>query len=194
MPITQTPRAKEFIQLLRSRLSNETVSHCIFTAEYMTSFSAQAGISNDQAVIAGLLHDLCKDMSDTDLLARAGTYGVAVSDTQRAKPGLLHGPVAAEECRRKLGIEDQEIYDAIYWHTTGRPGLGKVGLALFFADFAEPLRRIPEAEEARDLLRERGFPFALRYAAAEKLDHIRTKHHVDPLTEEFFVWLKTADL
>jgi predicted HD superfamily hydrolase involved in NAD metabolism len=192
MPIIQTPRAKEFIHLLWARLAPETASHCIFTAEFMTSYADQAGITVDQAVTAGLLHDLCKGRSGPDLLAAAEEYGIVPNEAQRAWPALLHGPVAAEESRRTLGIQDDAIYEAIYWHTTGCPGMGRVGLALFFADFAEPLRKFPEAVEARELLRERGFRFALRYAAAEKAMHIRQKKHVDPVTERFHAWLQTA--
>ena len=164
--------------------------HCIFTAEYMASFAAKASITNDEAVTAGLLHDLCKGMSDAELLAAAQEYGLTVNDAQRRKPRLLHGPVAAEECRRKLGIAGEAVYDAICWHTTGRPGLGKLGLALYLADFAEPSRTFPGAEEARRILRKQGFEPALRYVSERKFEHVRTKPDADPVTEAFHAWLE----
>jgi predicted HD superfamily hydrolase involved in NAD metabolism len=187
--IVQSARAKEFIQLLRDRATDRTMQHCVFTAEYMASLPPEAEITNDEAVAAGLLHDLCKDMDGQKLLGAAGRYGIAISDTQQRSPGLLHGPVAAEECRRNHGIDDERIYEAIYWHTTGRPGLGRLGLALYLADFAEPSRNFPEAAEARRILRVEGFVPALRYVSARKLEHIRKKPHADPLTEAFHVWL-----
>jgi predicted HD superfamily hydrolase involved in NAD metabolism len=191
VPIIETARAKEFVSLLRARVSDHTLRHCIFAAEYMASFAAQAEISNDEAVAAGLLHDLCKGMADAELLAAANEHGIVLNDTQRLKPGLLHGPVAAEECRRDLGIADQAVYDAIYWHSTGHPEWGKVGLALYVADFAEPSRTFSEAQEARRILRREGFTPALRYVSARKLEHVRTKLHVDPTTEAFHAWLTT---
>ena len=193
MPIIETARAKEFVSLLRARVSDYTLRHCIFAAEYMASFAAQAEITNDEAVTAALLHDLCKGMADAELLAAANEHGIVLNDTQRLKPGLLHGPVAAEECRRALGIEDQAVCDAIRWHTTGRPEWGKVGLALYVADFAEPSRASLEAAEARRILRSDGFKAALGYVSARKLEHVRTKPHVDPVTEAFHAWL-TAEL
>jgi HD superfamily phosphohydrolase YqeK len=189
VPITQTRRAKEFVHLLRNRVAGETASHCIFTAEFAASYADQAGITNDQAVTAGLLHDLWRGADDAALLEAAAKYGITVTEAQGFQLGLLHGPVAAEECRRELAIEDPEVYEAIYWHTTARPGFGRVGLALYVADFAEPSRRFPEAREARALLRAKGFHAALKYVATKKLEHVRTKPHVDPITEAFHAWL-----
>jgi len=191
MPIIKAPRAKELVKLLRERVSDKTASHCIFTAEFMSSFAEQAGVTNDQAVTAGLLHDLCKGMDAAEYLARAEEYGLAIGDAQQSNPKLLHGPVAAEECRRELGVDDEAVYEAIFWHTTGRPGLGRLGQALFLADFAEPTRRFPEAAEARALLRSEGLRPALLYTARRKIGHVRTKPHVDPVTEAFHQWLES---
>jgi len=186
------PRAKEFIKLLREKVSDETARHCVFTAEFMSSFAEAAGIEHDQAITAGLLHDLAKDRDDNALLAAAQTYGIAVTEAQRCKPGLVHGAVGAEECRRTLGITDEAVLEAITWHTTGRPGLGKVGQALFLADFAEPSRVIPAAAEAREILRQEGFRSALLFVARSKAGHVRGQPCADPLTAAFEAWLETV--
>jgi len=189
-PLLQTDRAEELVRLLRERLRGKTVNHSISTARFMASYATEAGITAGQALTTGLLHDLCKDMRGHALLAAAEAYGIEVSDIQRLKPKLLHGPVAAEECRRSHLIDDDAVYEAIYWHTTGRPGLGKLGLALYLADFAEPLRRISEAAEARSMLEAEGFHKALLFASNAKLDHLRKKGVHDPTTGRFQAWLE----
>jgi len=189
MPIVDSPRAKEFVHLLRERLSEQTVSHSIFTAALMASFAAEAGITNEQAVTAGLLHDLYKDADDATVLATAEKWGIVPSETQRNNPGLLHGALAAEECRRNLGVTDSTVLEAIEWHTTGKPGLGPVGLALYLADFAEPSRRHGVAAEAREILRREGFRKALFYTSEKKLEHVNSKRDTDPMTVEFHRWL-----
>ena len=184
-----SPRAKEFVKLIRERLSGRTVSHCIFTAALMQSFASEAGITNDQAVTAGLLHDLYKDADDEMALDMAGKYEIVVTESQRRRPALLHGALAAEECRRNLGVKDEAVLEAIAWHTTGKAGLGPVGLALYLADFAEPSRTHEEAAEARRILRARGYKAALLYASDRKLEHVNSKEHIDPNTVEFHRWL-----
>jgi len=187
--IGDVPKGRELALTVRQYAGEATVSHCVFTAEFMLSFAEQAGITREQAVQAGLLHDLHKDDSDEALLTAAARYGIVPNAVQRAHPALLHGPVASADCRLNFGLADEEVLEAIYWHTTGRPELGAVGLALYFADYAEPLRRFPDAVKAREMLRQEGFRRALRFAVDSKLTWIRTRAHVDPVTEQFHAWI-----
>lgn len=190
MPVVDMPQSKEYLLCLRERLSDEKVSHCVFTAEYLSSFAASLGISHDEAVTAGLLHDFCRDLNKEEMLQQARAYRIPISESQMEKPSLLHGPVSAEMCRREFGISEA-VYEAIYWHTTGRPGLEILGQALYVADFAEPTRKYPEAAEARTHLRKQGFEAALLYVAEMKIVFCQDKKVVDPNTQAFLLWLKT---
>ena len=154
----------------------------------MLSAAEAAGISGEQAVTAALLHDLCKAMKPEALAERAKSYGI----TQFLDlPNLLHGPVAAEECRRELGVRDEEVIDAIRWHTTGRAEWGRVGQTLFYADFSEPRRPHPQAAEARRILAERGFDAALRYVVEQKFHYLKKKNFTpDPNSQAFEEWVK----
>lgn len=190
MPIASMPRYKEFLQLIRERLSDEKVSHSIFVAEYAASLAVKAGVPHDEIVTAGMLHDLCRNQSAEVLLTRARGYGIDISEAAFEMPLLLHGPVAAEECRDELGIWDDDVYDAIFWHTTGRAGLGRIGQLLFLADFSEPTRKFPEAAQARTLARTAGFEAALIYAARAKLDYLQSSAVIDHNLEDFLRYVE----
>ncbi len=190
MPIAKTPQFKEYLRRLRERLTDDKISHCIFTAEYLSSFAATVGLDHDEAVTAGLLHDFARDLKKEAFLQQARLLHLPISESQLQKPSLLHGPVAAELCRNEFGISDA-VHEAIYWHTTGRPGLGPLGQALYVADFAEPTRKFPEAAEARARLRKEGFNAALLYVAQQKILINRNKPVIDPNTEVFYLWLKS---
>ena len=192
MSPADAPLRNAAVRLLHSSfLSEKTHMHCIATAYYMEELAGLVPLDPDEAWIAGLLHDICKARDEASLLASAQEYGIPINEAQRQKPKLLHGPVAAEKCRRLLGISDA-IYEAIYWHTTGHPGLGPMGLALFFADFSEPLRTHAHSVKACEMLYEAGFERALRFVADRKLEHILTKRHVDPETRAFHAWLTSV--
>lgn len=190
MPIAKDPRYKEYLHLLRARLPEKKVSHCIFVAEYLSSFAPGLGMDHGEAVAAGLLHDLCRAVPGEELLQKARAYRLPLGELQLERPLLLHGPVAAEELRREHDVRAEPVYEAIYWHTTGRPGLGRLGQALILADFAEPTRPYPEAAQAREMLRKRGFEAALLYAVHAKLDYVRRKHAADPDGPAFYLWLE----
>ncbi len=183
------PRAAEFLALIEARLREKTFRHSVATTHLMLSTADGLGVTPEQAVTAGLLHDLGKSAKGPELLERAEAYGLYISDSQRDYPKLLHGAVAAEECRRDLGITDEAVLEAICWHTTGRPGLGNLGQALYLADYSEPLRPHPDASVARAILDTDGFMAALLFVSTQKLAYVRTKPHVDPATEAFHAWL-----
>lgn len=191
--IYKLPRAQEFRDLIEDCLPGKTFRHVLSVTEFAVSFAEDHSIPLQPLVWAGLLHDYCKAIKGKKLLALAQEYNLEITPTQREKPILLHGPVAAEKARRTLNVTDSEVYDAIYWHTTGHPRLGPVGLALYIADFAEPLRARPEAAIARNILAEHGFLPALRYVAETKLAYVKTKDNVDPMTQDFVDWLRDMD-
>lgn len=182
-------RADEYVALLEARLPPRTLAHTLSVAKYMESLSESLELSYESAVTAGLLHDLEKGAPKERLLRKAHDYSLNILPSQRENPKLLHGPVAAEKCRRELGLTDNAAYEAIYWHTTGRPGLGLTGLALYFSDYAEPLRHRPEAAHAREICEKDGFFRALYFVASQKVQYIRTRTHIDPISEKFFEWI-----
>lgn len=182
-----TPRAVEFLALIRERLPERTYKHTLSVAQTALGAAEAAGVAAEQAVTAGLLHDLCKPLKPDALAEKAKRYGI----TQYLDvPNLLHGPVAAEEARRELGVHDEDVIDAIRWHTTGRAEWGRVGQVLFYADFSEPRRPHPQAAEARRILAEQGFNAALRYVVEQKFQYVKNKYTPDPNSQAFEAWVK----
>ena len=186
----QAGRASEYVEYLRGRVGKRRMDHSISVARMLYVVAGDLELNADRAVAAGLLHDSCKGVKNRAMLDMAHGYGIAINAIQEDKPNLLHGHVAAEICKSDLGIDDPEIYEAIYWHVTGRPGLGLLGQALFFADFSEPSRRHPLSTAARAVYDEHGFAGALRFAAQGKLAYLAEKGAaIDPQTQAFHDWL-----
>jgi len=95
---------------------------------------------------AGWLHDALRDAPRERMLPW-------VDAPFRGMPAaFLHGPAAAGRLAID-GIQDDELLDAIRYHTLGRSRLGVLGRALIAADFLEPGRRT--LQERRASLRQR---------------------------------------
>ena len=60
---------------------------------------------------------------------------------------MLHGPAAAEKLITQ-GEERGEVIDAIRFHTVGSPTWGRLGRALYMADYLEPGRKFSRADRA----------------------------------------------
>jgi len=92
---------------------------------------------------AGVLHDALRDAPEPELRALAAEDGMA--DVERAPADLLHGPAAAARLAR-AGETRADLLDAVRWHTLGSATWGRVGRALYLADFLEPGRKFAVAD------------------------------------------------
>lgn len=95
---------------------------------------------------AGLLHDVLRDAEPRTL------RGSLPARFQDLPDPVLHGPAAARRLQEE-GVEDEELLEAIAFHTLGWPEFGPLGCALYSADFLEPGRRFQK--EWREGLRMR---------------------------------------
>ena len=185
-------RLKTYQNLLRDRLPEKRLLHCLSVASQAMEIGVPLGLDSMALQTAGLLHDLCRALDNETMLAQARMFGIPIDSVSLQKPMLLHGPVAAAWCQRELGINDAGVIEAIYWHTTGSPGMGRLAQVLYVADFCEPLRKYPEAAEAREVLRLEGFDAALRYTARTKYEFARKKEVSHPGTTAFWNWVQAG--
>ncbi|HEY2025655.1 MAG TPA: hypothetical protein VGG78_01515 [Gemmatimonadaceae bacterium] len=89
---------------------------------------------------AGVYHDALRDASEAELLALAPH----LPDYTGA---MLHGPAAAERMIQD-GERRSELLDAVRFHTVGSERWGRLGRALYMADYLEPGRKFSRVDRA----------------------------------------------
>ena len=145
----------------------------------------------DQALIAGLLHDCAKGLSSEKKIKLCEKYNLEISESEKKNPGLLHAKLGAYLASSKYDIEDQEIIDAITYHTTGRPNMTLLDKIVYIADYIEPNRN-----EAPNLPEVRKLAFVdldecLYVILKDSLVYLQTKNEViDPMTEQTYLYYK----
>ena len=135
----------------RERLSNKRYAHTLRVAGTAERLAELHGLDPKKARLAGLLHDAAREKGKEELLQVADEQGIAMSEFECRQPILLHGPVAAELAREDLGVEDEEVLEAVRAHTTGEPEMSPIALVLYIADKIEPGRDQPGVEDLRKL-------------------------------------------
>ncbi len=110
----------------------------------------------EKALLATLAHDVARAMKGEQLLQRASELGVPVDPVEQQVPLLLHGPVGAELLRQVDGLEDDEIHQAVCWHSTAHPDLCDTAKVVFLADKMDPRKahRFPQMPKVRELAME----------------------------------------
>ena len=98
---------------------------------------------------AAILHVCTKYFTYERQLALCERYGIPLSPLERATDKLLHAKTGAALAKYVFGMDD--LYDAIFYHTTARAGMSLEEKLLYLADYMEPCRNFPEVGELRRL-------------------------------------------
>lgn len=176
----------------RERLSEKRYAHTLRVADTAEHLARVHALDPKRARLAALLHDSAREMGKDELLRIADEESIVTSVLEREKPMLLHGPVAAKLAGRDLGVEDEEVLEAVRTHTTGEPEMGPLALTLYVADKTEPNRDQPGVEKLRKLAHQ-----SLQRAATIALEdsisyNERRGNPTHPKSREALEWLGDA--
>lgn len=124
----------------QENLSAERYEHSVRVSETAAFMCDLYGLDSDSGRLAGIAHDICKEIPRDEMEALACEDGLPFDEFEKKKPSLLHGRAAAVKIRRDFGITDSDVIEAVANHTCGKPGLCDLGKILFVADKIEPGR------------------------------------------------------
>lgn len=141
----------EITEYLKKNLSEKRFNHTMGVAQTAKSLAEKWGEDSSRAFLAGLVHDCAKEIPYDRTISLLEKSGYIPDETELAATGLLHAPLGAVFARDVFGIEDEDVLDAVRYHTTGRVGMTLLEKIIYVADFAEPTRHYKEAEELREL-------------------------------------------
>lgn len=123
-------------------LSSKRYIHTLGVAYTAAALAMAHGESMENALMAGLLHDCAKSMHGSELVAICEKARLNVTAAERSNPtALLHAKAGAYLAQHKYGVNDDDILNAVRYHTTGRPDMSRLEKILYIADYIEPNRK-----------------------------------------------------
>ena len=131
-------------------LKPSRVAHVIGCEAEAVQLAKRWGEDPENAAEAGILHDITKKLVLSDQLILCRKYGIINDNAEERNFKLLHAKTGAAVARALFGISD-EVYNAIRWHTTGKPDMTLLEKIIYMADYIEPNRDFPGVEELRKL-------------------------------------------
>ncbi len=185
-------RIKEYAKTV---LSEKRFAHTVNVAEEARRIAVLWGADADKAYLAGIIHDIAKEVPKSQALEALTRYGYNPDETERLNPELLHGKLAAYIAKDKFGIDDEEVLSAVAYHTTGRPAMSLLEKIIYVADFTEPGRCYPEADEIRRLA-DQNLDKAVLYQADMVIKFIVDKGrplHVDTVNTRNYFLMKLKE-
>lgn len=131
-----------------SYLKHQRIPHVLGTEQEAIRLAERYGADVHKARVAALLHDCTKRLNEQEQKALCDHYGIELDELEQKALKLLHAKTGASIARDVFGVDD-EIYTAIYWHTTGHADMTKLEKIMYLADYIEPNRDFPGLDKLR---------------------------------------------
>ena len=166
---------KKELDQLRSDISEKRYIHSANTTVMALELNKQYNFDVEKVYVAAMLHDCGKNTEK---------YSYLCGDKYKdANYKILHQYVGYEVLQSVYDLHDEDILNAVKYHTTGRPNMSDFEKLICISDFVCLGRDYPGVEEERRLSYESVENEFLRYV---KLEYEMHKDKSDPLAVETY--------
>lgn len=140
----------DYKEIIKPMISERRYIHCVNVSKEAVFLANKYGADEEKAAIAGMLHDITKEMDNDEQLQIIHDSGIILDNVQKKAPKLWHGITGSLYIKNNLGIDDEDILNSIRYHTTGRAGMSILEKVIFVADFTSDERTYNGVETMRE--------------------------------------------
>ena len=136
----RVPRVKDALRCLKPARAK----HSLRVAQMAVGAAARYKIPESTVIQAAALHDVAKniDLSAPELAGFVPPENVPAP--------VMHQFAGAYMAEHMFGIEDEDVLNAIRYHTSGRSNMSALEKIIFLADMLEQGRDFPHVEQLRE--------------------------------------------
>ncbi|MDZ5470912.1 bis(5'-nucleosyl)-tetraphosphatase (symmetrical) YqeK (plasmid) [Bacillus sp. 31A1R] len=140
----------EALEIVKKQITKHRYEHTLGVMETAISLAQQYGADEKKAELSAIFHDYAKFRPKDEM------ENIIVREKMpelllKFNSELWHAPVGAFLVKTEVGIQDEEVLDAIKYHTSGRAQMTLLEKIIYLADYIEPGRHFPGVEEVRAL-------------------------------------------
>lgn len=139
-------RYKEY---LKANLSKKRYNHSLNVADSAVELAKIYGEDTDKALVAGLLHDVAKELPSEKQREYVLKSQLNVDEVETKSHALFHAIAGAEIARLVFGIEDMDILLAIRYHTVASSDMSRLAAIVYLADLISADRDYKDVKHMR---------------------------------------------
>lgn len=136
---------------LNKMLPEGRVKHSIGVADCAVKLCEIYNCDKEKAYISGLVHDCAKYLDDKEVEHYLNKYEIYLDELEESNLALSHSVIGASIARHEFCIDDEDIIDAIKYHTTGRENMSIIEKIIYISDLIEEGRNFPTVDILREL-------------------------------------------
>ena len=146
-----TARNKEFLEILKTRLTPQRLYHSICVAEQAKHLAEIFGGDTEKAYTAGLVHDIMRYEPPEKMIELIIGDGQVLTESEKKITVTLHAVAGEVYLRKNLKVTDGEILSSVRYHTTGNEDMTLLEKIIYAADLTSEDREYPDVDEVRAL-------------------------------------------
>ena len=146
-----TARNKEFLEILKTRLTPQRLYHSICVAEQAKHLAEIFGGDTEKAYTAGLVHDIMRYVPPEKMIELIIGDGQVLTESEKKITVTLHAVAGEVYLRKNLKVTDGEILSSVRYHTTGKEDMTLLEKIIYAADLTSADREYPDVDEVRAL-------------------------------------------
>ncbi|RNL21334.1 phosphohydrolase [Slackia faecicanis] len=143
-------RFEEMRRLLETRVKPSRYLHSMGVSQTAEQLARIYGANENDAAVAGLLHDWDKALSYKELKRLAKKHKLAPKAVRKQMPGVLHSLTAPYSLHEEFPELSPEVLQAVGRHTCGATDMTDLDKIVFIADIIEPGRTFGDVAPLRE--------------------------------------------
>lgn len=141
----------EMYEYIKGSLNDKRYIHTLGVISVAKKLAQINNVDEKKAEIAALCHDIAKYIKADEAMKIMKENNINLDEYEKNTPELWHGIIGPIYAKKELKIEDEEILNAIRYHTTGRENMSDLEKIIYIADMIEPSRVFEGVEEIREI-------------------------------------------
>lgn len=134
---------------IKSNLKESRYIHSLGVEEMAVRLAEIHGADTDKAAFAGRYHDLAKNFDNETMDAYIRKYDLP--EYLLGNNALAHSKVAAAILENEFGVDDEDVLNAVRYHTTARKDMSILEETIFVADVVEDNRTYSDLDYYQQL-------------------------------------------
>ncbi len=147
-------RFEEMRRRLEGRVKPSRYLHSMGVSQTAEQLARIYGADENDAAVAGLLHDWDKALSFKELKRLAKKHKLAPKAVRKQMPGVLHALTAPYSLQEEFPELSAEVLQAVGRHTCGATDMTDLDKIVFIADIIEPGRTFGDVAPLREAVGE----------------------------------------
>lgn len=156
----------KYVKFLKENLTENRLKHTADVAATAMKKAKELSLDQNKVLTAALLHDCAKYLNPAD-------YKGFILPKNVPQP-VVHQYLGAYVAENVLGVKDDEVLDAIRYHTSGKAGMATLSKLIFVADMVEKGRNYNGVDKLRALY-EKDFEKCFITCLKEEVIHLKNR-------------------